>query len=80
MARWAEKLPSTAEKEVCDGTPDESFAICCGKGSLRWYAGRIICHPLWKRKFAMVRWAEKLPSTAEKEVCDGTPDESFAIR
>ncbi|MCI1305594.1 MAG: hypothetical protein LKG40_05135, partial [Lachnospiraceae bacterium] len=64
----------------CDGTPDESFTICCGKGSLRWHARQIICHPIKISKFAMVRWAEKLPSTSEMEVCDGMPRQKFTIR
>jgi hypothetical protein len=68
-------LPSAVEKEVCDGTPDESFAIRCGKGSLRWHVRQIICHPIKISKFAMVRWMNNLPSAVKKEVCDGTPDE-----
>jgi hypothetical protein len=72
MVHRARHLPSDAKKEICDGTPDRKFTIRCGKGSLRWHAGLKNYHPLLKWKFVMARWAEKVPSTAEKEVCDGT--------
>jgi hypothetical protein len=80
MVHRARHLPSDEKKEIFDGTAGGKFTIRCGKGSLRWHAGRKNYHPLLKRKFAMVRRTNHLPSAVEKEVCDGTLDESFAIR
>jgi hypothetical protein len=66
MARRTEKLPSTAEMEVCDGTAGQKFTIRCRKASLRWYAGRKNYHPLLKWKFVMARWTNHLPSDKDK--------------